>query len=372
LVPLSALLEQNLLDAAQRMGAPPWQRFRASVEPIPPDSEGVEPVVLLRENADRSDHGVRQLVGPVVGGQVYRISCRAKAHGRGRLCLRLRDDGAPGGGAEAWFNLTKGKTATARVFGTGSARLLARMEAEGDGWYRCTLRCQVSKAATTGMYVAEFQLAARDRQTVYQGDGTSGVQLAAPRVVHERGANLLYTPKAIGLPPWRLERALIVRGGAADGSGILLREDADEGEYEVRQIVPEVLGGQVYSLSLICKAQGRDWLRMVLWDYGPADCGGEAWFDLSRGRVGTARLFGRDSRDLATAIQPLGDGWYRCGLACIVNVSSAAQSFVVQLQLAPGDGLRLYKGDAASGIIVREARLEARRTVGGGNTGARH
>ena len=168
-------------------------------------------------------------------------------------------------------------------------------------------------------------------------------------------ANLLVNAMAIGIAPWTNFNSAVTPGYAApDGSqsAVLLFEDHTIHQHDVRQQFGPVVGGAVYSLSCYCRAGTRHWVHLVLWDHGQADSGGAAWFDLAAGRVGTSHLFGQGAAHLDTRIEDIGNGWYKCELACRVSTVATRGAYTAQIQIATHDGNRLHSGDGVSGILV--------------------
>jgi len=168
-------------------------------------------------------------------------------------------------------------------------------------------------------------------------------------------ANLLRNPRAIGDAPWIVFNSTVTSGyGAPDGSAsaVLVSENRDIHQHDIRQQFGPVIGGAVYSLSCHAKAGSRHWVHLVLWDHGQANSGGHAWFNLATGTVGTAQLFGGASAHLDSRMEEIGNGWFRCELSCRVSTVATAGSYTAQIQIATHDGNVAHHGDGASGIQI--------------------
>lgn len=364
----------NLLASPLAVGVPPWTLFHASVTPGYGAPDGSQSAVLVWEDMSLHQHDVRQQFGPVIGGAVYSLSCHCRAGSRQWVHLVLWDHGLANSGGHAWFDLGSGKIGSSNLFGNGAAHLDCQMEDVGNGWYRCELSCRVSTVATLGAYTAQIQIATHDANVAHAGDGASGILVWSPQVGRVgtvatalRGqANLLARSNAIGKLPWEPSGISLGEGYASpdgDNAATFLREDGADGEHGAHQIVADVLAGQPYTLSCFCKASFRGWVRLVLWDQGTSNSGASAWFDLAHGTLGTAGLFGDNAADLVCWMEPVGNGWYRCMLTCVVSDVAAVRGYMAQIQVASTDGVSHYQGDGESGILVWGAQLEQRRTA---------
>lgn len=371
---LAAPEAPNLLKSAEAIGTAPWVAFNTIVTAGYAAPDGSQAAVLVYENQEVHQHDVHQVFGPAIGGAVYSLSCFCKAGSRKWVRLVLWDHGTANSGGQAWFDLARGPVGTSQLFGNGAAHLDTSMVACGDGWYRCELSCRLSRVSATGTYTAQIQIASHDANVAHTGDGSSGILLWAPHVgrvgtvaiAQRTQANLISYSNAIGKLPWEPQGTSIGEGYASpdgDFAATLLREDAENGEHDVRQIVADVMPGQSYTFSCFCKASARNWVRLVIWDHGASNSGASAWFDLARGILGTASLFGETTSDLVCWMEGVGNGWYRCVMTCVVSDSEAARGYLAQIQIAPTDRVSHYAGDGGSGILVWGAQLEQRRTA---------
>ena len=101
-----------------------------------------------------------------------------------------------------------------------------------------------------------------------------------------------------------------------------------------------------YSLSVFLKADGRNWIKMNLYD-GTSSV--YTYFDLTNGVVG--QELGASGK-----IENYGNGWYKCSMSTtsVVSLGSGNISF----RLAEFDGGTGYIGDGTSGVYIYGAQLE--------------
>jgi len=175
------------------------------------------------------------------------------------------------------------------------------------------------------------------------------------QLVVQLGTNLLDKVQELGKAPWRLSGAGAIPGRVApngsDGA-VLLRDGPREIAHEMSQLFGPVVGGGVYQFTCYCKAAGRKWVSLCLWDQGDGQGGARVWFDLENGTIGTSRLIGEGAARLHPSIIDVGDGWFRCGIACQVSLSASTGMFTAQIGLADADGNSVYAGDDKSGVLI--------------------
>jgi len=103
------------------------------------------------------------------------------------------------------------------------------------------------------------------------------------------------------------------------------------------------LGDSVYTFSVYAKSGGYSSMYLYCNSTG-ADFAG--WFDLSAGTTGSGT--GR----IDTTISDVGNGWYRCTLTGLEDISS--------LEMYVGDGTEsiVFAGDGTSSLYIQDAQLE--------------
>ena len=135
-------------------------------------------------------------------------------------------------------------------------------------------------------------------------------------------------------------------------AAILLRDGRADAAHDMHQLFGPVVGGLVYQFTCCFKAAGRRWVSLGLWDDGAGQSGARVWFNLEAGMVGTVRLMGDGAARLQVSMTELGDGWFRCGLACQVSLSASTGMFTARIGLADADGNDTHAGDDESGVLV--------------------
>ena len=124
-----------------------------------------------------------------------------------------------------------------------------------------------------------------------------------------------------------------------------LAEDATTAPHYVTRAAADFTAGSTYTLSVYAKASERQWVAVGFNN----EANRLAWFNLSTGVVGTVQ-----PSIMATSIQSVGDGWYRCSVTSAVSTTNPYPSAMV----ANANGVSSYAGTAGSGIFVWGAQLE--------------
>jgi hypothetical protein len=105
-----------------------------------------------------------------------------------------------------------------------------------------------------------------------------------------------------------------------------------------------VLIGQPYTRTVYAKADGRNWISLLIIDSTQY----RAFFDLQNGVVGTV------SAGLTASIQDAGNGWYRCQ---ITRTAATASFSSMAIELASANGTGNYLGNGTSGAFIWGAQL---------------
>jgi hypothetical protein len=117
--------------------------------------------------------------------------------------------------------------------------------------------------------------------------------------------------------------------------------------HYTQQIVNPVTSGASYLLSVYAKANTRSSIELL----DPYALVGRT-FNLSNGTTSASQTgAGAPS---SFAIQPVGDGWYRCS----IGVTASGTSIALRITVSNGSAT-VYTGDGTSGIFLWGAQLEA-------------
>jgi hypothetical protein len=139
------------------------------------------------------------------------------------------------------------------------------------------------------------------------------------------------------------ENSLTSPDGTINADKII--ENTSNSTHSVNRVV--ALGGTVdssaYSVSVFAKAEGRS--QIVFYDNNQ-NVGGITYFNLSTGVVssGTGK------------IENFGNGWYRCTIFCLIDLSTTAN---LQFFLLDSAGNQTYTGNGTSGIGLWGYQVEA-------------
>jgi hypothetical protein len=168
---LGLLIEEsrsNLLTYSEQFNNAAWTKTNSSITAntiVAPD--GALTGDKLVEDATASvSHQLVSSSLSFTSGVSYTLSCYAKLAERNGIRLQLNSV-AFGASVAYRFDLTTG-TSTLITTGTGNSAAIVPV---GNGWYRCSITAQATATASavTNIYVV------RDGNTVYTGDGYSGI-----------------------------------------------------------------------------------------------------------------------------------------------------------------------------------------------------
>jgi hypothetical protein len=316
----------------------------------------------VAEDTSTNFHAVSQYVAGFASGAVLTLSIYAKA--AGRSLFRIQTD-ASGGTGTADFNLSA-VTATSGtgVFTAGS------IQAVGDGWYRCSVRCTTSTAGAVGLKV----ILGTTTVGSYTGDGTSGLFLwgaqleqsstvgeyvptaatinSAPRFDHSvtsSTTNLLLRSEEFETASWTKVSSTISANAAAAPNGTttadkLIVDNGQSAGYAAQS--SSFTSGTTWTVSCFAKASEVSDFRFVF-ESTAFGSNLNAVFNLSTGVV-TSFTAG------SASIQALPNGWYRC-IATATTTATASAS--IQFR-------SVHAGNGTNGIFVWGAQLEQSSTVG--------
>lgn len=339
----------------------------------------------LIESATSAFHAITSNQGNVVAGATYTYSLYMKAAERSYGLIAFTGFFTL---AAVEINLTTG----ALSVGTGSF-LDMQSEDAGDGWWRISIRNIAATGGTSGNITLNY--ASNDgvwANRVYEGDGTSGVYIAAPQLelygvdspqpYVAATASSYYGPRLDYDPVTLSARGLLVEESrtnvalssrnattwtvtdvtptlvGTDISGITnscyLLTEGSAGTSATR-IDGTVAAGSTITGSFLYKSSGGNSptrLRVILAETTLTD-GYNFWFDVSTGAVGslTARGAGTAGR---IEIISLGNSWYRCSVTCIPNGSYTAARLYIASAAADGNTTRVNN----STYIVDHAQIE--------------
>ena len=204
--------------------------------------------------------------------------------------------------------------------------------------------------ASTGAYVGSDGLikSATTNEARFDHNPTTGESLGL--LVEEARTNLLVRSEDFSTS-WPVTNATVSTNNAIAPNGNLIADSLIETSatalHYTQQIVNPVTSGASYLLSVYAKANTRSSIELL----DPYALVGRT-FNLSNGTTSASQTGA--GAPASFAIQPVGDGWYRCS----IGVTASGTSIALRITISNGSATS-YTGDGTSGIYVWGAQLEA-------------
>jgi hypothetical protein len=183
----------------------------------------------------------------------------------------------------------------------------------------------------------------------------------SPKVRRDSSGNYTYTPhnlhtmsEMVAAAAWTKTRSTVSANTttAPDGTvtaDTLIEDNTVTNTHLLAQTLT-VTTGMKYTVSIYAKAKERSWIGV----FNSTLAVGKT-FDLTNGAVGSDITGAPDN----ATITSVGSGWYRCD----VTFTAASTTAAIQFLLATGTSTTSYSGDAASGLYVWGAMLNAGPTA---------
>jgi hypothetical protein len=172
-------------------------------------------------------------------------------------------------------------------------------------------------------------------------------------LIEEQRTNLLPSSEQFDSASWLLWNAFISQNIAIapDGtySAKLLAETTTNSEHYVDYIVPSIISGTTYTMSVYAKNAGAKFIRLRTALSNP-DL--DYIVDLETGALAA----GTQSYLINPSVIPVGNGWYRISAS---YTGTLTRTGLFRLQLATGATPQaVYAGDGKSGVYIWGAQLE--------------
>lgn len=143
--------------------------------------------------------------------------------------------------------------------------------------------------------------------------------------------------------------AVVAPDGTTTATSVIESATGPLGHYFQSQTANTLTNATAYTTSVYAKANGRTFV-CVQGDISAGFLGNPQFFDLGAGAVVTPLATGVTS----AAIQPVGNGWYRCS----VTATSTGVAAAVGVWLATNGTTNNYTGDGVSGAYFWGAQQE--------------
>jgi hypothetical protein len=177
-------------------------------------------------------------------------------------------------------------------------------------------------------------------------------------LIEEARTNLLLNSTPI--TGWAPTNVTLVpaSGIAPDGTNTMVRVAEDGTNTFHLNIAPllTIVAATVSTFSVFVKMQQTRYLQLVIDDN--ASSGVHANFDLQTGSVTLPATIGGSASGAAAQIQALGNGFYRCSIACATNSSTTGRFILGLINTPTTPKFGGYQGNPANGLLAWGAQVE--------------
>jgi hypothetical protein len=314
----------NLFEYSNTFSNAYWTTPQASVVSGQPDPSGGSTAFKLVEDTSTNFHWLLKS-GPLSSAGEWGLSIFAKPAGRNFIAI-----GNASLGELAYFNLLNGTIVSSH------ANAVGKIEAAGNGFYRCSVTLLTSGASATGFFISTD-----GSTTSYTGDGTSGLIIfgaqletgvttdyiatttaavsvgpvsglprldylgsTCPRLLLEpQRTNLATYSEQFNHPDWSKAETTITANNAVSPDGYTNADKVEATNTIGNYVNQSTSNVGAYTHSVYAKA-GNVSSFTILW--ASYSSGKAATFNLS---TETATPVGAT---ITATITNVGNGWYRC------------------------------------------------------------
>ena len=180
-------------------------------------------------------------------------------------------------------------------------------------------------------------------------------------LIEEARTNLLTYSEQFDNAAWGKTRSSITANAATAPDGTTtadkLVEDTTASSTHVlnRASATTVSANTAHTKTIFAKAAGRTQFYYVLTN-GAYTSSVKYLFDLAAVTVSGSPAVTGTASAYSASITPLGDGWFRCSVTCVVDAASTTINSNIELAAS---GSVIYTGDGTSGLYIWGAQLEA-------------
>ena len=248
------------------------------------------------------------------------------------------------------YPLTR-STSRARFFGAAPSLLLDFLSGSLDS------RITFTRASTATFFNSAGTLTSASND-VARFDYNPATLAPQGLLIEESRTNLLLRSEDFSDASWLKIRATVTVNATTAPTGTAvadkLVEDTSTNTHESYQSVA-IVANTLHTATFYLKAAERTRAKIWLLN-GAISSGANASVNLGAGTITAPNLFGTGS-SASSSITNVGNGWYRCSIACIVDAASTTARAYIVLENAAGNDN--YTGDGTSGLFVWGAQLEA-------------
>lgn len=360
----------NLLTYSNDFSNAAWIKSNAAVTSGQSGYDGTSNAWKLTPNTSNSSH---YTYANIVTTGLLTFSAYVKPDGYNFVLLYA------GGYGGTFFDISTGLVGG----NLGSAPSATKIEAAGNGFYRCSITVPSSADVaifaantisnyaftgngTSGVLIQSAQYETGDIATDYIATTSTAVSVGPvsglPRLDYSGGAscpalklepqrtNVITFSESINNAAWGIGGVTITGNQTTSPSGYvdadLMTEDTSTGEHVANQSPSTT--ASAWAWSAFMKSNGKEWVYLRIADSG--NIARYAYFNLLTGTVGSVA-----GQFTSATITDYGNGWYRC--EAVIGTARNGNS-LPRIGLAGGDGVYSYTGDGTSGAYVWGAQLE--------------
>jgi len=173
-------------------------------------------------------------------------------------------------------------------------------------------------------------------------------------LIEEQRVNLVLYSEQFDNAAWTKTAATITANATTAPDGTLTADkitpDAGSAQHDILQTA-SITTGVTYTITVFAKKENYNFIQLTLSGLGSH---GYANFNLNTGTIGST-----GNSPAATSITAVGNGWYRCSISVVSQVTIAGGPYIAALPTDIAIRRPTFTGDGTSGIFIWGAQLEA-------------
>jgi hypothetical protein len=173
-------------------------------------------------------------------------------------------------------------------------------------------------------------------------------------LIEEQRVNLALYSEQFDNVAWVKTASTITANATTAPDGTLTADkitpDAGSAQHDILQTT-SITTGVTYTITVFAKKENYNFIQLTLSGLGSH---GYANFNLNTGTIGST-----GNSPAATSITAVGNGWYRCSISVVSQVTIAGGPYIAALPTDIASRRPAFTGDGTSGIFIWGAQLEA-------------